>query len=813
MYRTLAPRLFSVGVPCCPVFEVSGLPAVPKDKLVEAHKEAVQLKWRHDHQDKPVGIVLGPFSALCLDLKEADLLACAKLNLPASPWSFESEGMLVCVYQGSSSPQNHYLVGTELAIPVAKHLQTVQALRLPSNLVVPTKETVAALPELPRNALSLLQEALQNTTQQVTELRTELDRQKSTTLGQIDAELNRLLTRFCYEILLNNRPMLPCLQELEALYDAKFGAFSSAPPPNQSKEAYFQRFFDYLRADIDTGRFRLPPNWRHGLGQNLRAQYQVPFDTSHQQKTFEQLKDYCFSEMSTVIGDDSAMLQACQRCMSEIALALNLTRVEQDTLKRFISRQSGLRLNMNQMESQMLKERQTNLGTDSLPSIAERALELLRRESPYRYHQGKLWAWNGAYWESTPIHQLEDKLYRYLNSPTLLRTRTTLTNLIKTILERLAQPLQRRVENGVNFMNGFVTENLQFLPHDPDMGLTYMLPFEYQDGQHTPPPKFLKFLTEIWGHEPDFADRLLALQEALASTFFGTAPSYQRAFLLYGVPLSGKSQLINIVKGLTPNLKRTAVPPHNWGDKDNLMTLQGKLLNICGELSEDRFISSQRFKDIVDGAELAVGHSTSKFGETLLQPRCAHWFASNHLPKTKDFSEGFTRRWQIFHFTRSIDPANRRRDLGAKIAEQEKDQIISWALQANPRLRNQADYTQPSSHLAMLHQLGNLNNNVRAFFTANSHITTQDVSFLKAYSNDELPEVLKGLPAVSGKQLHTLYHATTLQNKSSPPVEEAEFYRRTKELAEELGFLQVVGKSSDGRISVLYYGVEILAPN
>ena len=57
--------------------------------------------------------------------------------------------------------------------------------------------------------------------------------------------------------------------------------------------------------------------------------------------------------MSEAIGNDQKMLQACQRAMEEIARSFSLTKLEQDQLKRFISRQSGMKLNMSKMDSQI----------------------------------------------------------------------------------------------------------------------------------------------------------------------------------------------------------------------------------------------------------------------------------------------------------------------------------------------------------------------------------------------------------------------------------------------------------------------------
>jgi hypothetical protein len=50
----------------------------------------------------------------------------------------------------------------------------------------------------------------------------------------------------------------------------------------------------------------------------------------------------------------------------------------------------------------------------------------------------------------------------------------------------------------VNFANGFLTEDLKLLPHNPDFGTTYILPFSYTPDD-TACPRFMQFLHDSWG--------------------------------------------------------------------------------------------------------------------------------------------------------------------------------------------------------------------------------------------------------------------------------------------------------------------------
>ena len=78
---------------------------------------------------------------------------------------------------------------------------------------------------------------------------------------------------------------------------------------------------------------------------------------------------------------------------------------------------------------------------------------------------------------------------------------------------------------------------------------------------------------------------------------------------------------------------------------------------------------------------------------------------SNHLPKTRDSSEGFNRRWLILEFNNRI-PADRRViDLDAQILEHERDAIVAWAIQGYKRLMDNGSFTLPTSHLALVESM------------------------------------------------------------------------------------------------------------
>ena len=100
-----------------------------------------------------------------------------------------------------------------------------------------------------------------------------------------------------------------------------------------------------------------------------------------------------------------------------------------------------------------------------------------------------------------------------------------------------------------------------------------------------------------------------------------------------------------------------------------------------------------------------------------LKPKAAQWFASNHAPKTRDTSDGFNRRWLFLEFPRRIPDSKKVIDIDQIILAAEREQIVAWALQALGRLKQNKDYTLPSSHTATINDMANQNNSVRYFLS------------------------------------------------------------------------------------------------
>jgi phage/plasmid-associated DNA primase len=172
---------------------------------------------------------------------------------------------------------------------------------------------------------------------------------------------------------------------------------------------------------------------------------------------------------------------------------------------------------------------------------------------------------------------------------------------------------------------------------------------------------------------------------------------------------------------LVPKEARSSVPPNEWNDKYLPAQMAGKILNVCGELSDKKKIDGQSFKDIIDGSARSGQHKYGTIFE--FRPTVTHWFASNHMPRTEDTSMGFIRRWLMLTFHFPVADGEKKKDLGDLIAAEEREAIVAWAAQAMPRLLKTSDYTQPDSHRMLVNEFANMNNSVRYYMKESGKIT------------------------------------------------------------------------------------------
>lgn len=538
-----------------------------------------------------------------------------------------------------------------------------------------------------------------------------------------------------------------------------------------------QRIVDFIRRDIAEKNRGLPKGWDEGLlapkgaTENPVVQELSDNEEWDASRIIDYLQD-CFKQFDRGSKERRSRVE---EVLLRIARSPGLSVVDREEVFQYISQTSGRTLTVTSLRKRVDELTSGGVeGTDHT-EIAKKLVEEFQRFGPIRYYGDQLYQWKGSHWGKIEEVRVMETIANEFGDLPAAKRHSDHSGIRKVACALAAGPLKTLDVIGLNFANGFVTEDLVLREHAPEFGATYTLPYLYHaPDESISPQMWLSFLHSCWGQDPDYADKVQALREAIAVTLFGLAPEYQRAICAFGVPHSGKSVLIDIVLGLVTPDMTSVVRPHDWADKFLPTQMMGKLINFCGELSENELIPGDRFKQIIDGHELDgqyKGRDIFKF-----RPRCAHWFSSNHLPRSRDSSAGFTRRWLFLTFARAVPAAERIQGLAAKILAEEREMIVAWAVACMPRLKAQNGYTLPASHRGLADSMAVLNNSVRHFLLAGG------VTIGSPPASSRSPK------STTASDLHTAYWSFCKTEARAQPVSLVTFVIRMQELAEEMGF-------------------------
>lgn len=809
IYKESAKAYWDQGLKTIPMYPFSDLPNLKNLLRPEKITQADQDKWAEHYPNFNVGCMAGEASRLTfieVFTQRANLQGMIEEILPPTSWIMTEDDRITYGYDYHPDLECFEIL-TQAKEPIVRLKGNGQSQILPPS-TRGTQSLPLVLPETANDQISPLPSQLEEMLRGIllsekVKLYPKGSSRVFDTLpkGRIDYELRVKADALNRETLSANRTIQECLDYLES-YCFSLGGEESAVGEAQ------QRYFEFLREDMNILGKSLPLTWANGL----KSPKDVPFAPEDTEKSYEQLKHDVYEAITSNFHDDEGRLRAVQYTLEMINKATTLDEIQEDLLVRYISKQSNLGIT-----AATLRRRLRVLNTGECPGenqseIAEVFLKQLNRIAPYAYYSDSYWLFDGSCWVSVIKRTLTlqiGAMYGHLPAAKKAHDHNGILNIVTGSLQGYLVSECYAGSSGVNFSNGYLTDTLKLIPHNKDLGTQYVLPFPYDAGKAhaNNRPMFNQFLKDCWGDDEDYVEKVQALRESMAVTLFGMAYKYQKVFLLFGVPKSGKSQLLNIISSLVPSAAKTSLPPTEWAERFRSAQMHGKILNIAGELSENKLIDGYVFKDIVDGTEQLGEHKGTNLFRFV--PKCAHWFASNHFPKTKDTSEGFIRRWLILTFSKPVpEGATIIRDLGNHIALHERDSIVAWCIEALPSLLTSGEYTATTSHIEALGDVANQNNSARFFMTGSGLVQVKDPSLKgKLHLLDE--QSLKSLPYLTGDVLHTVYSNFLLGEGGVRPVSSEKFHRLMLELSSQLGIKQQRVRCMNGRSMYIYCNLRL----
>jgi putative DNA primase/helicase len=244
--------------------------------------------------------------------------------------------------------------------------------------------------------------------------------------------------------------------------------------------------------------------------------------------------------------------------------------------------------------------------------------------------------------------------------------------------------------------------------HDPDYLSTYILPVSLNPESKKRCERWEKYLLQTV-QKPG---PILQLQE-FAGYCFVRHTKYDKCLFLLGPGEDGKSKFLMILQELVGHENCAAVSFKDLEDQFHRSGLFHKLLNVSTEIGATA-IDSPYFKAITTGDKINAAFKHQDIFS--FNPYCKLAFAGNSLPRVRDNSHGFFRRFLPVEFLRQFlegDP-ERDPDLLDKLKE-ELPEIFYWALCGLKRLTEQKLFTNCDETKALMMKYRRSNNPVLCF--------------------------------------------------------------------------------------------------
>jgi phage/plasmid-associated DNA primase len=769
-----------------------------------------QIQWIESCRDGNIGIVLGPQSGICMidiDTEDVRLINLIEQILPPSPWKRVGKKgfMLAYRYSGLKTFRIKNTSGETICEMLSARTQSV----LPPSIHPDTQMPYLAnceLVDVHRNLVPLDENIEAILRAALTSAGVELSHSGWTRVvdyasaGSRDTSLTERAGLFAYAVMRGDRSVKEAIGMLQA-YAADFVENVAGDPIDVDK--HVRNMLKFLHRDVFEKQKVLPTGWDEGLTNDEKVAYGLEFSKEQEESTFEDLKQFLIDEFERFPKESPQRAASIDKALQKLATTSSLNKLEEDRLLEFIGLAGGMGVRVSTLKARVKELRMGDIKGQDQSEVARAVIKDLEQLYAIRSHNGFVWKWAGSNWEKVEDQYVLSRISADYGHLAACKKFNDLKGVYSVMKMLMTQGIKTLDVKGVNFANGFLTEELKLLPHDPGYGMTYTLPFRYMPELAGKSTLFFEFLRKSWGEDEDCEAKIMALQEALAVTLFGLGPRYQRAILLQGAPKSGKSQLLRVAQALVPDSARAATPPNEWSDKFLPTQMFEKIINVAGELSEKKLVDGQRFKDIIDGAEMS---GQLKGGQIFrFSPVCTHWFASNHYPKTEDTSEGFNRRWLVLQFNRPVKASERRLDLGDTIVVEEREAIVAWAVQSMLRLRVNNEYTLPESHTQTMREVANLNNSVRFFLMESGKVRIAPLqSQSSAGSKTSTPTCVPEL------KLYQAYWSFCVGPGSAKPVGSTQFRAKMRELATEFGFKLLIRGTEMGGQEVNYENLTLV---
>lgn len=349
--------------------------------------------------------------------------------------------------------------------------------------------------------------------------------------------------------------------------------------------------------------------------------------------------------------------------------------------------------------------------------IAKKVIEDLHAEhGDVVFDEGRIWHFDGICWLPKCERDLRLCVQQYdgaLYTPPASKTSVVRLNSsrIDSVLRELFVLLEQPgffsdARAGMNCASGFITFETEgkpdLIPHSPDHRSRYCVrgKWPYLGPEEEAEASLLSLLLGgcfLGDHDAKGKIDLIAEVGAAAALGFATKLLQPRAVVFYGRSAeNGKSQVLDLIRGMLPIEAVAAVPAHRFTDDKYLVQLAGKLLNASDELATARAVGAETFKLVITG-EPVTARDVYRPAQQFRCP-AQHVFATNQLPDFKGgMDRGVRRRLRVLTFDRTIPEDERVPGIGRRICDEEPSLALDFFVQGAGRLIRQRKFSEPAS--------------------------------------------------------------------------------------------------------------------
>ena len=253
---------------------------------------------------------------------------------------------------------------------------------------------------------------------------------------------------------------------------------------------------------------------------------------------------------------------------------------------------------------------------------------------------------------------------------------------------------------GVNCRNGFVgrpVRQRRTRPHDPKYRCRHMIECRLgslagRGGEDRRGRACCRnCYGAVFGEDADFEDKCkFVARGRCPATGCITRLPRPRAVIWYGPRAqNGKSAWFDLFAGCCQG-GVSAIPANELRDPRYLVQLRGKLANLCDELTASSVVGSDHFKKVITGEPLMardVYRSAVQF-----RNRALHGFSTNVLRGKGGFDPGVESQLSLLEFTRAIPKQEQIPGLGRRVAAEEPQLALAFAVAGAQRLRQRRLY-------------------------------------------------------------------------------------------------------------------------